>query len=151
MSKQPLIDQLDQAITGMLADADRATASIDASLIELLHIARDLRELPRPGFKMRLRAELERDISMSTKTVQFRQDFRTVTPYLLPTNADFLDFAKRVFGAVETSHHDSPRGFHAELRIGDSMLMVGGGSGLSMPAALHVYVPNADEVYQRAL
>lgn len=89
---------------------------------------------------------------MSTKVVQFRQNFRTVTPYLLPPDEGFIDFAKRVFGAQETERTvTSPTSFHAELLIGDSMLMIGVGSGKSLPAALHVYVPNADEVYQRAL
>ncbi len=35
--------------------------------------------------------------------------------------------------------------FHAELRIGDSMVMVGVGSKRSMPASMIIYVPNADE------
>lgn len=89
---------------------------------------------------------------MSIQTVVFRPDFRTVTPYLLPPGPEFLDFARQVFGAVETHRTDTgPGRFHAEIRIGDSMLMVGVGSGRSLPAALHVYVENADETYRRAL
>jgi len=152
MSKQPLIDQLDQAVTEILANPAVVPSSVDASLVDLLHIARELRELPRPDFKVRLRSELERSASMSTKTVQFRPGFRKVTPYLLVPNADFIDFARRVFGAEETERTvTSPTSFHAELRIGDSMLMIGVGANRSMPTGLLVYVPNADEVYQRAL
>ena len=48
-------------------------------------------------------------------------------------------------------------GLHAEIKIGDSMLMIGGGiPGRKMSAtpnttALHVYVEDTDAVYQRAL
>lgn len=152
MSKQPFIDQLDDAISRMLAHPDEPPSSVDASLAELIQLARDLRELPNPEFKGRLKASLERKISMSTKTVATRPGFRTVTPYLLPPNADFVDFLKNVFGAEETLRATtSPTSFHSEVKIGDSMLMIGVGSGRSMPTALHIYVPNADEVYQRAL
>ena len=54
MSKQPLIDQLDQAITEILANPAVMRSSVDASLVDLLYVARDLRELPRPDFKARL-------------------------------------------------------------------------------------------------
>src|SRR5690242_7790503 len=84
--------------------------------------------------------------------VQFRPGFRTVTPYLVSPTAAIIDFAKRAFGAEETEHTvTSPASFHAELRIGDSMVMVGVGPNRTMPAELMVNVPNSDEVYQRAL
>ena len=156
MSKQPLIDQLDIAISQIVADPGVQIASADAAVLDLLGVARDLRKLPRPDFKARLKAELERKASMSTKmttkTVLYRPGFRTVTPYLLPPNEGFIDFLKNVFGAVETERTDtSPTSFHAEVQIGDSMLMMGVGSGRSMPVNLQVYVPNVDEIYERAL
>lgn len=46
---------------------------------------------------------------------------------------------------------------HCELRIGDSMLMVGGGGtgfawkGATRPGAFHIYVPDCDATYARAL
>jgi PhnB protein len=151
MSKQPLIDQLDQAISGILANPDAMPSSTDPSLVEMLHVARELRDLPRPDFKESLRTDLERKALMST-TVVFRPGFRTITPYLLPPGPEFVDFLKRVFDAEETERTETgPGRFHAEYRIGDSMVMVGVGSGRSMPAALEVYVPNVDEVYKRAL
>lgn len=89
---------------------------------------------------------------MSTKAVVFRPGFRTVTPYLLPPNAEYLDFLKNVFDGVETERTvTSPTSFHSEVRIGDSMVMLGVGSGRSMPAMLQVFVPNVDEIYERAL
>src|SRR5437867_3896540 len=156
MSKQPLIDQLDIAIGQIVADPDVQIASADAAFLDLVGVARDLRELPRPDFKALLKAELERKASMSTKmmtkTVVYRPGFQTVTPYLLPPNEEFIDFLKNVFGAIQTERTDtSPTSFHAEVRIGDSMLMMGVVSGRSMPAALQIYVPDADEVYERAL
>src|SRR5947208_12312796 len=120
MSKQPLIDQLDEAIRGILQDPDAQPASVDASIVELLAVARDLRDLPEPDFKARLKADLERKISMSTKVkeVVFRPGFRTVTPYLLPPDAEYIDFLKGVFGAEETERTvTSPAGFHSEVRI----------------------------------
>jgi len=82
MSKQPLFDQLDQFITEMLTNPDvmvRSADVDDALLEELLGIARDLPDLPAPGFKVSLKAslqaELERNASMSTKAIEFRPGF----------------------------------------------------------------------------
>ena len=156
MSKQPYIDQLDQAIAEILANPDAAPSAVDASLLDLLQIARDLRDLPGPDFKLRLRAELEGKASMSTQTVQFRSGFRTVTPYIsLPAVEELIAFVKQVFGAVETHRAGSgPGAIHAELRIGDCMLMIGGGpayKGPARPASIRVFVDDPDDVYQRAL
>jgi PhnB protein len=157
MSKQPLIDQLDQAVAAILADPAGEPPAVDASLVDLLQVARDLRELPAPSFKARLRSDLERKASMSTQTstakiIRYRPGFRSVTPYVLPPSADFIDFAKQVFDAEQTLRGDtSPTSFHAELRIGNSMMMVGVGSGRTMPGAFIAYVPAADEVYAQAL
>jgi len=41
---------------------------------------------------------------------------------------------------------------HAEVRIGESMLMIGGGPGIKeSPTAIHLYLPDVDTVYERAL
>jgi len=85
--------------------------------------------------------------------------FRTVTPYLVVEDAPALiEFTRRVFDA-ELRHQASGSGggIHAEVRIGDSMVMIGGGGEgrpLGRPAnptALHVYVEDTDATYQRAL
>jgi len=152
MSRQPLIDQLDAAVAELLARSGATPASVDASVEELLRIAQDLRELPAPEFKTKLKTDLERKAQMSAKPAIFRPGFRTVTPYLHPTGPEFLDFLKNVFDAEETERTVmGPDRFHAELRIGNSMVMLGVGSGRRMPVALEVYVPNADEVYGRAV
>ncbi len=88
-----------------------------------------------------------------------RKGFRTLTPYLIVKDASAqVEFLKQVFGAEETFRAvGSAGGFHCEARLGDSMLMIGGGgpglswSGESQPMAFHVYVENTDAVYQRAL
>jgi len=93
---------------------------------------------------------------MSTKTVQFREGFRTVTPYIsVPEADDLIRFLQQVFGAVETGRSAHGSGaIHAEVRIGDSMMMIGGGpayKGPRKPMTLRVLVPNADEACRRAL
>src|SRR4030095_8970089 len=155
MSNQSLIDQLDIVIGQIIADPELrrdSLASMESTVLGFLDLARDLRPLPDPDFKARLRGDLERKISMSTKTVAFREGFRTLTPYLLPPNEGYMDFLTNVFGAVQTERTDTgPGRFHAEMRIGDSMLMLGVGSERSMPVMLQIWVPNVEEVYERAI
>jgi uncharacterized glyoxalase superfamily protein PhnB len=70
-----------------------------------------------------------------------------------------IDFMKKTFDAEELfrSGPGSEGGLHAEVRLGDSMMMVGGGGagmkwgGTPMPSAFHVYVPDCDGTYARAL
>ena len=93
---------------------------------------------------------------MTKNAVVFRPGFRTITPYITTPGADqLIEFMKHTFGAEETVRASmSPGTFHAEVRVGDSMLMIGGGpayKGTPRQAALHVYVENADEAYRRAL
>lgn len=126
--------------------SDPQFASIEAALAEC----------PRDEFRFRLREELQRRIRMTATTTGVREGFTTVTPYLTVVEAERLvEFAKTAFGAVETGRSTGSSGhLHCELRIGDSMLMCGGGEavrGRERPLALHVYVPDVDAVYQRAL
>lgn len=86
--------------------------------------------------------------------------YTTLTTYLVAQDADALiDFMKKTFDAEELfrSGPGSEGGMHCEVRIGDSMLMVGGGGpgmkwhGTPMPGAFHIYVPDCDATYARAL
>jgi len=87
------------------------------------------------------------------------QGYRTVTPYLVAQDGPaLLEFTKLAFGAVETFRTvGSAGGLHAEARIGDSMLMIGGGipgrEFRSKPNAhaIHIYVEDVDTVYHKAL
>jgi len=85
-----------------------------------------------------------------------RDGFHTVTPYLFTEGAArLIDFMTVAFGAKVISRQDRPDGavMHAELRIGDSMLMLGEGGGEfgPMPTSIYLYVVDCDTVYQRAL
>lgn len=85
-----------------------------------------------------------------------REGFHTVTPYLMVRNAEALvDFVREAFGATELFRSTgSAGGLHIEVRIGDSMIMIGGGgtwSGEQMPAAIYLYMDDVDTVYKRAL
>ncbi len=85
--------------------------------------------------------------------------YHTVTPYLVAQNAAALiDFVKQTFGAVENFRSiGSAGGIHAEVRLGDSMMMIGGGApelswrGEGIRTPLHVYVEDVDAVHSRAL
>lgn len=150
MSKQPLIDQLDDVVSRMLENPEAVSLPADPDLAGFLRIAADLRDLPRPDFKTNLKSDLEgKALLMATV---FQRGFRTVTPYLLPPGPEFIDFLKRVFDAEETFRAETgPGTFHAEVRIGDSMLMIGVGARRRMAATLWVYVPDSVETYRRAL
>jgi PhnB protein len=85
--------------------------------------------------------------------------FRMVTPYLVAADGPaLLDFVGKAFGAEEMLRVETPMGgVHGEVRIGDSMLMMGGGipgkkfPGSLQPNALHVYVEDCDAVCAKAL
>lgn len=79
----------------------------------------------------------------------------SVTPLLsVKGAARLVGFLKQAFGATETSPAmTSPDGavMHAELKIGDSLVMLGEAHGEPAPGVLYLYVPDADATYQRAL
>jgi len=95
----------------------------------------------------------------ASKVSPVPRGFRMVTPYLVATDGPaLLDFAKQAFGAEENLRVETPMGgVHGEVRIGDSILMIGGGiPGKKFPAspqtqALHIYVEDADATYRKAL
>jgi PhnB protein len=90
--------------------------------------------------------------------------YRTVTPYLIVKGAaEAIEFYKHAFGATEMLRMADPQGRvgHAELRIGDSVIMLAdehpsmgyrsprslGGSSVS----ILLYLPDVDTVFERAL
>jgi len=79
--------------------------------------------------------------------------YRTLSPYLLVEDAEgLLSFVSIVFDTgVRRRMTGELGGLHAEVDIGDSVLMVGEGPGGAFPAMLHVYVEDADAFYARAL
>ena len=82
--------------------------------------------------------------------------YHTVTPYLIVSDAGaVIDFATNAFGAeVRMKHLDrSGRVSHAEITIGDSVVMIGEGNEQypPLPSTLHLYLADVDAVYSRAL
>jgi PhnB protein len=81
----------------------------------------------------------------------FQPDGRhTVTPRIItPKPEEMIHFVKEVFRGQGEFHVNRP----AEIRIGDSLIMISDGGGLREPvsAFLYVYVENVDETYQRAV
>jgi PhnB protein len=83
-----------------------------------------------------------------------RENRRAVTPYItVHQPAELIDFVTQSFGAIEHFRATgSAGGMHAEVSIGDSIVMIGGAEHIEpKPTAIHLYVPNVDEVYERAL
>ena len=93
------------------------------------------------------------------------EGFHSVTPMCMFIDArKAIEFYKRAFGATERFAMPGPDGkgvMHAELLIGDSIIMMGeenpnepcksaetaGGS----PVSFYIYLENADEAFRRAL
>jgi PhnB protein len=89
-------------------------------------------------------------------TNPIRDGFRTITPYLFAQNASQLvEFISVAFGGSETYRKERPDGAitHAEMRIGDSMLMLGEATPQfgPMPTSVYLYVTDSDRVYRQAL
>ena len=83
-----------------------------------------------------------------------RANFHTVTPYFtVHKPAELIDFVTKAFGAVEHFRTTgSAGGMHAEVSIGDSLVMIGGAEHIEpKPTAIHLYVPDVDQAYERAL
>ena len=82
--------------------------------------------------------------------------YHTVTPYLVVSDADAeLAFLKAAFGATELNcqRHPDNTVMHAEITIGDTLVMLGQAGGPWMPrtAALYLWVEDVDATYARAL
>jgi len=84
----------------------------------------------------------------------------SVTPSAVVPNAgQVIEFLEKAFGGKVVDRYDGPDGTvaHAEIMIGDSVLMLGDPSSAgidAMPAALAYYVDDGDAVdatYKRAL
>jgi PhnB protein len=138
-------DVLDAAVQAILDGATEI--AIPRELEPLVAIAADLRDLPDPEFKRRLGGHM---------TATAEVDVREVTPYLVVEDADaMIDFAKNVFEAKEVMRtKGGAGGTHCELRIGDSRVFMGGNMKLTHPpnlGTLHVFVPDADAAYYRAI
>ena len=90
------------------------------------------------------------------------EGFHTVTPHLIFDNTErALEWYKDALDAEEISRSAAPDGkiMHAEIRVGDSRLMMndemGGGKSAQKlggsPISMWVYVDNCDSVFNRAV
>jgi PhnB protein len=84
------------------------------------------------------------------------QGYSSVSVYMMVDGAQrVIDFVKKVFGAVELRRFDGPDGkvMHAEVRIDDTVVMLADAVGgyPAFPVWLHVYVPDVDATYKKAL
>ena len=85
-----------------------------------------------------------------------KETYRTVTPYLVVPDADAeLTFLKAAVGGPEILCHRNADNtvMHAEVAIGDSLVMLGqaGGQWSPRPAALYLWVKDVDATYARAV
>jgi PhnB protein len=89
--------------------------------------------------------------------VKFKPEgYNAVTPlFSVKGAARFIDFLKAAFKATEVYRFSAPDGsvMHAEVKIGDSVVMLGepmeGSSPMS--GSFYVYVKDADATYRAAL
>ncbi len=92
------------------------------------------------------------------------QGMHTVTPHLICAGAaEAIEFYKKAFSAVELSRMPDSDGkvMHASIRIGDSIIMLndempawgtfGPKSLKGSPVTIHLYVENADAVFEQAV
>lgn len=84
------------------------------------------------------------------------EDHSTVAPYLIVDDARrLMRFLEAVFDGRAGRSFERPDGsiMHAEVRIGDSIVMLGEATEQwrSFPSMVHVYVADVDAVCQRAV
>ena len=82
--------------------------------------------------------------------------YPSISPYLICENAEaIIAFLQSVFDATLVRRFDRPDGslMHAEVRIDDSIVMIGGGATDQQSAGphIHVYVRDAQAVHDRAM
>jgi PhnB protein len=114
-------------------------------------------EMPVEEMHRRMNAQMPESKEPAVDPVP--RGFHTVTPYIIAADGDaMMAFAKQVFGAEETFRAiGEAGGIHGETRIGDTMLMMGGGipgkpfNSKPNTTALHVYVEDTDAIYKKAL
>ena len=93
---------------------------------------------------------------MSNPVKAVPEGYHSVTPYLVVQGAQkLIDFMQAAFGAQQIVRMLQPDGSigHTEMRIGDSIIMLGEARDQwkAMPTTLYLYLEDADAAYARAL
>ncbi len=90
------------------------------------------------------------------KTKPFKPtNANTISPYLIVENVEAcISFLENTFDAKLEGKLDRPNGtlMHAEVVVGDSLIMLGEPMGEfgPIPAAMFVYVPNPENTFEKA-
>lgn len=90
-------------------------------------------------------------------SIPYKPDnYSTISPYLIVDGASAtIQFLETVFNAVELRRIPNETGklMHAEIRIDDTVVMLADGAEGWPPlsAHVHIYVPDVDAAYQRAI
>lgn len=84
------------------------------------------------------------------------EGFQSVNPYFIVDDGEkFLNFLEAAFDAEILGRYDTEDGrlMHSAAKVFDSMIEAseGGGEYPAMPMAIHLYVPDSDAVYEKAL
>ena len=84
------------------------------------------------------------------------EGYPSVSVYVVANGTQrVIDFLKKTFDATELRRYEHPNGaiMHAEVRIDDTVVMLSEGQAgyPPFPVWLHVYVPDVDATYRRAL
>ncbi len=92
----------------------------------------------------------------TTKVRAIPEGFHTVTPYIAASDAKaVIDFLERAFDATVTERIDDEAGRirHAQVKVGDSFVMLTDGNDAwpPVPASLYLYLADVDAAYDRAL
>jgi uncharacterized glyoxalase superfamily protein PhnB len=93
--------------------------------------------------------------TMAVKAIP--EGYHTVTPYLIARGADkIVEFLKKAFDAeLSFPPMQRPDGkiMHADVKVGDSHVMLSEATDQHqpMPCMLHLYVPDVDAAYRRAV
>ena len=94
--------------------------------------------------------------SVTSKVNPIPQDYGTVTPYLIVNGVPrLIDFLRETFHAEERARINDKEDHvgHAEVKIGNSMVMMANPTPQysPIPSQLYVYVDNVDDAYRRAM
>lgn len=151
MTERNQFDRLDAVIDAILDG--RVMPIVDGDLAALALVAADLRDLPDPQFRDRLRRELLKENDMTTTMTATVQHM--IPCYLIEGAAGMIEFLEKTFDAEVLQSHASPEGkvMYAEVKVGDSTIELGDANEqwTAKAAPLHVYIPDVDAVYARAL
>jgi PhnB protein len=100
---------------------------------------------------------------MTNKVKPVPEGYHTATPYLIFQDAaPAIDFYKKAFAATEIMRMNGPDGkvSHAEIKIGDSVIMLGSapGNDLAAPQKLNgssvsifLYLPDVNSTFKQAV